>query len=114
MTSEHADTMINEGVAHADRYKIQTAEALEEAARRLRNADLSAKGGDVRNILNDIESRVSTLKTGMNAGYDRIEREYQETVEPVERVITDHPIPAVLIAAGIGVLLGMLIAKSRD
>ena len=106
--------MINEGVAHADRYKIQTAEALEEAARRLRNADLSAQGGDVRNILNDIESRVTSLKNGITAGYEQIERDYEETVQPVEQVITDHPIPAVLIAAGIGVLLGMLIAKSRD
>lgn len=114
MSNETADKMVTMGVASADSYKIQTAEALEEAARRLRSADVSAKGEDVRNILNDVESRVNRLKTEVSAGYEKIEADYHKKVEPVEHIIIDHPIPAVLIAAGIGVLIGMLIFKSRD
>ncbi len=51
--------MVTEGVASTDRIKIQTADALEEAARKLRNADMSVKGDDFRNILHDVESRVN-------------------------------------------------------
>ncbi len=114
MSNETADKMVNVGVARADSYKIQTAEALEEAARKLRSTDVSAKGEDFRHILNDVESRVSQIKTEVSAGYDRIEADYHKKVEPVENIIIEHPIPAVLIAAGIGVLIGMLIFKSRD
>jgi ElaB/YqjD/DUF883 family membrane-anchored ribosome-binding protein len=114
MSNETAEKVVTAGVASADSYKIQTAEALEEAARRLRNTDVSAKGEDVRNILNDVEYRVNQIKTDLSAGYERLEADYHKKVEPVEHIIIDHPIPAVLIAAGIGVLIGMLIFKSRD
>ncbi|PKL57993.1 MAG: hypothetical protein CVV34_04650, partial [Methanomicrobiales archaeon HGW-Methanomicrobiales-5] len=63
MSNKTADMMVTEGVTQADSYKIQTAEALEEAARRLRNADVSVKEEDVRNILSDVESRVNQFKT---------------------------------------------------
>jgi ElaB/YqjD/DUF883 family membrane-anchored ribosome-binding protein len=114
MSNETADTMVSMGVARADQYKIQTAEALEEAARKLRSADISAKGEDVRQILTDVESRVNQFKSDVSAGYEKIEADYHKKVEPVENIIIGHPIPAVLIAAGIGVLLGMLISKFRD
>jgi ElaB/YqjD/DUF883 family membrane-anchored ribosome-binding protein len=38
---------------------------------------------------------------------------YAAKVEPVEKVIIDHPIPSVLVAAGAGLLLGMLIYKLK-
>ena len=114
MSHETADMMVTEGVTRVDSYKIQTAEALEEAARRLRNADMSVKEEEVRNILSDVESRVNQFKTDVDASYHKVEADYHKTVEPVENIIIDHPIPAVLIAAGIGVLIGMLIFKSRD
>ncbi|MDP2796490.1 MAG: DUF883 C-terminal domain-containing protein [Methanoregula sp.] len=114
MSNETADKMVPVGVASMDSYKIQTAEALEEAARKLRNTDVSAKDEDVRNILNDVESRVNRFKTEVGAGYERIEADYHKKVEPVEHIISEHPLPAVLIATGIGVLIGMLIFKSRD
>ena len=114
MSNETTDKMVTMGVASADSYKIQTAEALEEAARKLRSADVSVKGEDVRHILSDVESRVNQLKTEVSAGYERMEADYHKKVEPVEHIIIEHPIPAVLIAAGIGVLIGMLIFKSRD
>jgi len=114
MSNETADAVVTGGVAGTDRVKIQAAEALEEAARKLRNADMSVKGDDFRHILHDVESRVNQLKSEVSAGYERVEADYHKKVEPVEHIIIDHPIPAVLIAAGVGVLLGMLIFKSRD
>ena len=94
--------------------KNQTAEALEEAARKLRMTDVSARGEDVRAILQDVEDRVNQFKADVGHGYHNMETSYHKHVEPVEHVICDHPIPAVLVAAGIGILLGMIIFKSRD
>jgi ElaB/YqjD/DUF883 family membrane-anchored ribosome-binding protein len=42
-----------------------------------------------------------------------MEADYHKKAAPVERIITDHPIPSVLIAAGIGALIGMLISKAH-
>ena len=114
MSNETADRMVNTGVASADHLKIQTAEALEEAARKLRSADVSAKGEDVKHILHDVEAKVSRFKSEVGAEYQRMEADYHKRVEPVEHIIIHHPIPSVLIAAGIGVLIGMLIFKARD
>ena len=114
MSNETADKMVTVGVASADNYKIKTAEALEEAARKLRSADISVKDEDIRNLLSDVECRVNEFKTEVSAGYEKIEADYHKKVEPVEHIIIEHPIPAVLIAAGIGVLIGMLIFKNRD
>jgi ElaB/YqjD/DUF883 family membrane-anchored ribosome-binding protein len=114
MSNETADRLVNAGVASADHLKIQAAEALEEAARKLRSADVSAKGEEVRHILHDVEARVNQFKAEVGAEYQKIEGDYHTRVEPVEHIIIHHPIPSVLIAAGIGVLIGMLIFKSRD
>jgi ElaB/YqjD/DUF883 family membrane-anchored ribosome-binding protein len=38
---------------------------------------------------------------------------YAAKVEPVEKVIIEHPIPSVLVAAGAGILLGALIYKLK-
>jgi len=108
------DRMVNAGVAGADHMKIQTAEAFEDAARRLRDTDLVSRGEDVKEILQDVESRVNTFRKEVGAGYDRIEADYHQRVEPVEHVIIEHPIPAILVAAGIGALFGMVICKSRN
>ena len=114
MTDDNSDKGETIGVASTVRYKIQTAEALEEAARRLRNPDAPINEEDVRQILHEVESRVSQIKTEVGAGYEKIEADYHKKIEPVEHIIIEHPIPSVLIAAGIGVLIGMLIFKSRD
>lgn len=114
MSNETADRMVNTGVASADHLKIQTAEALEDAARKLRSADVSAKGEEVKHILHDIEHHVNQFKAEVGVEYHKIEAGYHQRVEPVENIIIDHPIPSVLIAAGIGVLIGMLLFKGRD
>jgi ElaB/YqjD/DUF883 family membrane-anchored ribosome-binding protein len=46
--------------------------------------------------------------------YHEIETEYHKKMEPVETVISDHPIPAVMVALGLGFLFGMLISRSHD
>jgi ElaB/YqjD/DUF883 family membrane-anchored ribosome-binding protein len=114
MLTNTGDRMVNAGVAGVDHMKIQTAEALEDAARRLRDTDVASRGEDVKEILHDVENRVNRFRKECGAEYDKIETGYHKRVEPVENVILDHPIPAVLAAAGIGVLFGMLICKSRN
>jgi ElaB/YqjD/DUF883 family membrane-anchored ribosome-binding protein len=114
MSNQTTDRMVNAGVAGAEHLKIETAEALEEAARKLRRADVSAKGEDVKDILHDVEDRVNQFKAEVGAEYHKIEADYHKRVEPVEHIIIDHPIPSVLIAVGVGVLIGMLIFKARD
>ncbi|MGA2934432.1 MAG: hypothetical protein ABSD81_04690 [Methanomicrobiales archaeon] len=114
MSNETADRMVDTGVASAEHLKLQTAEALEEAARKLRSADVSAKGEDVKHILHDVEGRVHRFKAAVGAGYEKIDADYHKRVEPVETIIAQHPVPSVLIAVGVGVLIGMLIFKARD
>jgi ElaB/YqjD/DUF883 family membrane-anchored ribosome-binding protein len=114
MSNETAERMVNAGVAGADHIRIQTAEALEDAARKLRKADVGGKGEDVKYILQDVEDRVNQFKAEVGAGYHTMEVGYHQSVEPVENIIIDHPIPAVLVAAGLGVLIGFLIIKARD
>ena len=55
MAHETTDRMADKGIAGADQMKIQTAEDLGEAARKLRNADLSVKDEDIKYNLNDVE-----------------------------------------------------------
>jgi ElaB/YqjD/DUF883 family membrane-anchored ribosome-binding protein len=114
MSEDTVDRMVNRGVSGADHMKVQTAEALEEAARKLRSADFTAHAEDVRNILHDAEDRINQFKEEAGMKYQEIEAEYHKKVEPVETIISDHPIPAVLIAMGVGFLFGMLICKSHD
>lgn len=114
MATNDGDRLVNAGVAGADHLKIQTAEALEDAARKLRETDVASRGDDVKKILHDVEHRVNQFKAEVGAEYHRIEEGYQQTVEPVENIIIDHPIPSVLVALGIGALIGMLLFKGRE
>jgi len=44
---------------------------------------------------------------------EELKSRYAAKVEPVEKVIIEHPIPSVLVAAGAGLLLGALIYKLK-
>jgi ElaB/YqjD/DUF883 family membrane-anchored ribosome-binding protein len=94
--------------------KNQTIEALEEAARKLRNADISLNNVDVQNILHGVQDKMDVYKEEIGAKYHEMEEEYYKQVEPVENIICDHPIPAVLVAMGVGFLFGMLMSRSHD
>lgn len=113
-TEDKTDQMVNAKVASAEHLKLQTAEAIEEAARKLRSADVSTKGEDIKRILRDIEVRVNQFKADVGVEYGKMEAGYHKSVEPVETIIADHPIPSVLIAVGVGFLLGALLFKSRE
>jgi len=113
-TNETVNRIVNEKVADAEVLKVQTADTLEEAARKLRTADVSAKGEDVKQILQDVEDRINQFKTDIGVRYHTMEADFHKRAEPVEHIIIDHPIPSVLIAVGIGALIGMLISKTRD
>jgi ElaB/YqjD/DUF883 family membrane-anchored ribosome-binding protein len=114
MPEDTIERMAGKGFSGADQIKLQTAEALEEAARKLRSADMAMNSEDVKNILHGVQDQVEQFKEEIGTKYHEMESEYIKQVEPVENMICDHPIPAVLIAVGFGFLLGMLISKSRD
>jgi len=107
------EKMIDSTIVKTDQMKVQTADALEQAARKLRNVNVSEQTDDVRKILQDVESRMNRFRDEAGIEFEKIEAEYHKKVEPVENIITEHPIPSVLIAAGIGVLLGALISRNR-
>ena len=67
MVTGAGDRMVDAGVAGADQMKIQTAEALENAARRLRDTDVASRGEEVKEILHDVEFRVSQFKKNCEA-----------------------------------------------
>jgi len=108
-----AEKMIDSTIVKTDQMKVQTADALEQAARKLRNVNVSEQTDDVRKILQDVESRMNRFRDEAGIEFEKIEAAYHKKVEPVENIITEHPIPSVLIAAGIGVLLGALISRNR-
>jgi ElaB/YqjD/DUF883 family membrane-anchored ribosome-binding protein len=114
MSEDTINRMVNKTVSEADTMKIKTADALEEAARKLRSADISVRGDEVKHVLHDAEARIHQFKEEVGMKYHEMEAEYHKKVEPVETIISDHPIPAVMVAMGVGFLFGMLICKSHD
>jgi ElaB/YqjD/DUF883 family membrane-anchored ribosome-binding protein len=86
----------------AEKVKVQAADALEEAAKKLREMSITAKGEDVKAVLGDTEARIGELR-------DQISKK----VEPVEDFITEHPFMSVALAAGAGLLIGALLTR-RD
>lgn len=95
--------MVDTTVAKADSFKVQTADVLEETARKLREADLSIKGDEVKAMLTDAEARISMLRADV-----------EKKVEPVETFIVDHPFASVMIAVGLGFMVGSLVASMRS
>lgn len=98
--TEKVDRIVDTTVAKADNVKVQTADALEEAARKLREADMSVSGENVKAILNDIDARTNRLKS-----------EIGRKVEPIEVFITDHPFASIMLAVGMGFMIGSLASK---
>jgi ElaB/YqjD/DUF883 family membrane-anchored ribosome-binding protein len=111
MAEDTLERMAGKGFSDADHIKNQTIEALEEAARKLRNADIAMNSEDVQNILHGVQNKMDQFKQEIGARYQEVEEEYHKQVEPVENIICDHPIPSVLVAMGVGFLFGMLISR---
>jgi len=68
----------------------------------LQDTDVVSREEGVKEILHDVEYRVNRFKKECGVEYNRIEAGYYKRVGPVENLIIDHPIPAVMAAAGIG------------
>jgi ElaB/YqjD/DUF883 family membrane-anchored ribosome-binding protein len=100
--AEKVEKMVDTTVAKADSFKVQTADVLEETARKLREADLSVKGDEVKAMLSDAEARINIIRGDI-----------EKKVEPVETFIEDHPFASVLIAMGVGFMVGSLVASMR-
>lgn len=100
--AEKVERIVDTTVEKADSMKVQTAEVLEEAARRLRDADLSVKGEDIKAVLNDVEARINQLRTDI-----------EKKVEPVENFIVEHPFASIMIAAGVGFMVASLASRMR-
>jgi ElaB/YqjD/DUF883 family membrane-anchored ribosome-binding protein len=98
--SENVERFVNTGVTKAENVKSSTAEALEEAARKIRQADLAGKGDEIKAILADLEAKTAHLKEAVD-----------EKVEPAETFIKDHPFVSVAMAVGVGFLIGALIRR---
>lgn len=43
-----------------------------------------------------------------------VNAEYKKRVEPVEKVIQEHPIPSVLVGVGAGIIIGVMIFKYHN
>lgn len=96
---EHA---VDTTFGSAEKVKVQTADALEEAARKLREMSMTAKGEDIKAVLNDTGDRIDQLKAEMG-----------EKVQPVQDFVTEHPFMSIAIAVGAGLLIGALVVR-RD
>ncbi len=86
----------------AEKVKVQTADALEEAARKLREMSMTAKGEDIKAVLDETGAKIDTLKAEMG-----------QKVQPLEDFILEHPFMSIAIAAGAGLLIGALVVR-RD
>jgi len=114
MSNETVNQTIGKGSAGIEHVKIQAAETLEEAARKLRNVDVLSQGEDIRSILDDAEGRIHQTRAAVETGYERCDTEFHGRLESIESYIADHPLQAVLIAAAVGALIGMLISRAKD
>ncbi len=101
--AEQVDRLVDTTVAKAVNVKVQAADAIEEAARKLRQANLEGRGEDVKALANDIETRAAELRA-----------EVDRKIEPVETFIVEHPLASVMIAIGIGFMVGSLMTARRD
>lgn len=100
--AENVERIVDTTVARAENVKIQTADALEETAKKLRETDLGSRGQEVKAAIGDIEARAN-----------RVRAEVDRKVEPVESFIVEHPFASIMIAVGVGFVVGSLMTR-RD
>jgi ElaB/YqjD/DUF883 family membrane-anchored ribosome-binding protein len=98
----HVEHAVDTTFGSAERVKVQTADALDEAARKLRDMSMTATGEDIKAVLNEAGVKIDKLKADVG-----------HKVEPVEDFISEHPFMSIAIAAGAGILIGALLVR-RD
>lgn len=76
--------------------------------------DLRRKASELRDRLNTaLHQSADATERALRKGYDRAEESLREGVDYTERKIKDHPFASVGIAAGVGVLIGLMINRNR-
>ena len=100
---------MNEGSAQQD---IQgqgqrTAEQLKEKASQV-GQDLREIGGQVRDVAREQYDR---LRHSANEYYEQGRQTAREWQENVETYVQEQPVKSLLIAAGVGVLVGLLLKR---
>jgi ElaB/YqjD/DUF883 family membrane-anchored ribosome-binding protein len=86
----------------AEKAKTQAADILDETARKVREMSMTAKGEDVKAVLDDAGAKLEKLRADVG-----------HQVEPVEDFIVEHPFMSIAIACGAGLLIGALLTR-RD
>lgn len=99
---QHIEHAVDKTFGGAEKVKVQTAEALEETAKKLKDTNMTGTGDDVKAVLNEAGVKIDKLKGDVS-----------QKVEPVEDFITEHPFFSIAIAAGAGILIGALLVR-RD
>lgn len=59
----------------------------------------------------DLRARLQARLDAARAGADAVKRQLDDSAEAVDRYVHDHPWPAVGIAAGIGLIAGLLLSR---
>ena len=101
-----ADTReVREGIDHIRRLLAETTSP----------DDLAARAGEVRDRL---RQALDTLEQSMRAGRAEVleaaaatQRSLEDELAEAERKIRENPLGAVLVAAGVGLFLGLLIRR---
>jgi len=77
--------------------------------------DLAARAAEVRTrlqaALEAVEESVRTGRAELGATASGVQRSLQEELADAERKIRENPLGAVLVAAGLGLLLGLLMRR---
>lgn len=94
------DNIVDTTVETAENIKGSTADVLQEAAKKLREANLAGRGEDVKAVVSDLEDKAMRLRSDV-----------EKKIEPMEDFISTHPFMSVMIAVGVGYIVGTMITR---
>jgi ElaB/YqjD/DUF883 family membrane-anchored ribosome-binding protein len=98
---------------------MSTAEANEKLSGDLRAAVsdaegvLKAAGGIAGESAHEVRSRLAAAIESAKATCQRLEEKSLAAAKATDRVIRDHPYESIGVAFGLGLLIGVLVARNR-
>ena len=72
---------------------------------------LKATAGEAGEKIKEVRNRLSKAVESAKATYEKIEGTAVEQAKAADEVIRDHPYESIGIALGVGVLIGILVAR---
>ena len=99
---EQARAVVSEKIGAA---KEKLGEVSQVAGKKIQ--EVSAQAGEKTQVARDKATE------GLKHGYDRVRKDMDDLNSDVNAYVKDNPGRSVLIAAGVGFVLGMLIRRSR-